>query len=66
MKPLRVAILTTDKREHDRRYADPAAAFGAAPEALLQGLAGLGGVEVHVVACTQQPMVSPDKLADNI
>ena len=66
MKPLRVAILTTDKREHDRRYADPAAAFGAAPEALLQGLAGLGGVEVHVVTCTQQPMVSPDKLADNI
>ena len=66
MKPLRVAILTTDKREHDRAYDDPVVKFGAAPEALLQGLARLPEAEVHVVACTQRPLASPEKLADNI
>ncbi len=66
LKPLKVAILTTDNREHFRNYGERKVVFGTAPEALLQGLAGLPEVEVHVVACTQQPMVSPEKLAPNI
>ena len=66
MKPLKVAILTSDKRDHDRDYANPAPGFGAAPEALLQGFAQLPELEVHVVSCTQQPLRSPEKIADNI
>ena len=65
MKPLKIAILTSDKRDHDRNYADPVVSFGTAPEALLQGLALLPGLEIHVVACTQQPLVAPAKLAEN-
>jgi glycosyltransferase involved in cell wall biosynthesis len=66
VKPLRIAILTSDKRDHDRDYADPVPGFGPAPAALLQGFAQLPEVEVHVVSCTRQPMRSPEKIAENI
>ncbi|HEY5233207.1 MAG TPA: glycosyltransferase family 4 protein [Verrucomicrobiae bacterium] len=64
---MKIAILTTDNREHHRKYNLPVPYFGTAPEALLQGFAQLPEAEVHVVACTQRPFVSsPEKLADNI
>ena len=63
---LSVAILTIDKREHDRNYAGAAPSFGTAPEALLQGFAQLPELEVHVVSCTQQPVRAPEKIASNI
>ena len=66
MKPLRVAILTTDKRDHERDYANPIPCFGTAPEALLQGFALLPEVEVHVVSCVHRPIISPEKIAPNI
>jgi glycosyltransferase involved in cell wall biosynthesis len=66
VKPLKVAILTTDKRDHERDYANPVPGFGAAPEALLQGFALLPEVEVHVVSCVHRPVVSPEKIAPNI
>ena len=40
--------------------------FGTAPEALLQGFAAIAEAKVHVITCTQQPMKSPEKLANNI
>jgi glycosyltransferase involved in cell wall biosynthesis len=62
-----VVQLTTDNREPFRQYDRPQPWFGAAPKALLQGFAECPDVQVHVVACTQQPMInSPDKLGDNI
>src|SRR5665213_1482490 len=64
---MKIAILTTDNREHHRKYNLPAPYFGTAPEALLQGFAQLPAAEVHVISCTQRPFVSsPEKLADNI
>lgn len=66
MKPLKIAILTSDKRDHDRDYSRPLPEFGTAPEALLQGLAGLPEAEVHVVSCVQKPLASPEKMASNI
>ncbi len=63
---MKVAILVIDDREPHRNYHLPVPYFGAAPTALFEGLAALPEVEVHVVSCTQQPMVSPEKLADNI
>ncbi len=63
---MKIAVITTDNREHDKEYARPAPYFGTAPEALLQGFAGLPELEVHVVSCTQKPMQSPEKIADNI
>ena len=64
--PLKIAILTSDKRDHDRDYANPVPGFGTAPTALLQGFALLPEVEVHVVSCTQQPLTAPEKIAPNI
>jgi glycosyltransferase involved in cell wall biosynthesis len=64
--PLKVAILTADKREPDKDYANPIPAFGTAPAALLQGLGQLPEVEVHVVSCLQQPAPAPEKIGANI
>lgn len=63
---MKVAFLTTDNREHHRKYDVASPYFGTAPEALLQGFAECSDVEVHVVTCTQQPLNSPAKLAGNI
>lgn len=63
---MKVAVLTTDNRENDKKYGEPTPYFGTAPEALLQGFAEIPDIEVHVVSCTQKPMKSPEKLADNI
>ncbi|HYR23439.1 MAG TPA: glycosyltransferase family 4 protein [Chthoniobacterales bacterium] len=63
---MRIAILTTDNREHHRRYELPTPVFGPAIEALLQGLATISELEIHVVSCTQRPMEAPEKLARNI
>jgi glycosyltransferase involved in cell wall biosynthesis len=64
--PIKIAFLTTDNREHHRRYEMTEPYFGTAPEALLQGLATISEAKVHVVTCTQRPMSSPEKLAGNI
>ena len=63
---MKVAILTTDSRQHFKNYSDPKASFGTAPSALFQGFAALPDLEVHILSCTQQPMPSPAKLANNI
>jgi glycosyltransferase involved in cell wall biosynthesis len=63
---MKIAILTTDNREHYKHYTRPVPYFGTAPEALLEGFAQLKDVEVHVISCTRVPMTSPEKLASNI
>jgi len=65
---IKVALLTTDSREHFRDYRNPQPYFGAAPEALLEGFKTMPQeIEVHVVSCLQKaPISSPEKLADNI
>ena len=65
---IKVALLTTDSREHFKDYANPNPYFGTAPEALLEGFKLLRDeIEVHVISCLQQPpKSSPSKLADNI
>lgn len=63
---LKIALLTTDKREHDRDFQNHCPSFGTAPSALLQGFSSFPNLEVHVISCTQQPMSSPAKLANNI
>jgi glycosyltransferase involved in cell wall biosynthesis len=63
---MRIAILTTDNREHFKDYGSPHPRFGTAPQALLEGLALLPELEVHVISCTQRDMSSPGKLSENI
>ena len=63
---MRIAILTTDSREHFKDYSRPVPYFGMAPEALLQGFSRMSEVEIHVVSCARARMRSPEKLAENI
>jgi glycosyltransferase involved in cell wall biosynthesis len=62
---MKIAVLTTDNREHHRRYDLASPYFGPAIEALLQGFAARSDLEIHVVSCTQKPMQSPTQLAEN-
>ena len=62
---MRIAVLTTDNREHQRTYQETQPRFGPAIEAVLQGLAELPELEIHVISCTQRPMHAPEKLSDN-
>ena len=64
---MKIAFITTDNREHLGDYNNPDPHFGTAPTALLEGLALLGEqIEVHVVSCSKEKMISPCKLAPNI
>lgn len=63
---MKIALLAADDRETRRQYTLTAPCFGTAPEALLQGMAAVDELEVHVVSCLQQPVQSPAKLAANI
>jgi glycosyltransferase involved in cell wall biosynthesis len=62
---MRIAILTTDNRDHHRKYDSKDPSFGPAIEGILRGLATRPELEIHVISCTQKPMRSPEKLADN-
>jgi len=63
---MKVAVITTDNREHYRDYAAPTPYFGTAPEALLEGFAAMPELEVHVVSGIQKPVKAPERLAENI
>ena len=65
-QPLKIAMLVTDARRPGGLYDGPLPSLGTAPESLLQGFAEMPGIEVHVVSCVQQPVISPEKLAPNI
>jgi len=63
---MKIAMLTSDGREVCRAYEKEEPGIAPAPEALLQGFAGMSGVEIHVLVCAQRSMKSPAKLAENI
>ncbi|HEY2329763.1 MAG TPA: glycosyltransferase family 4 protein [Verrucomicrobiae bacterium] len=65
-RPLKIAMLITDARRPGGLYDGPMPSLGTAPDALLQGFAGMPDVEIHVVSCVQQPVRSPEKIAPNI
>ena len=65
-RPLKIAMLITDARVPGGLYDGPLPSLGTAPDALLQGFAGLPEVEIHVISCVQQPVISPEKLGSNI
>lgn len=65
---MRIALLTNDNREIQKKYHLEKPVFGPAPEALLRGFTQLSDdFEVHVVSCLQKmPLHSPERLATNI
>ena len=64
---LKVGILTTDNRFHFKEYDRPKPSFGTAVEALFSGFSHFHSeLEIHVISATQEPLVSPARLAPNI
>lgn len=63
---MKLALLTTDSREHYRTYGEPVPSFGTAPAALLLGFEQIPELEIHVISCSHQRMKSPEKLAPNV
>lgn len=63
---MKIIQLTTDNRNHDKRYDLGFPYFGTAPTGLLEGFTGMPGVEIHVISCASQKTASPEKLAPNI
>ncbi len=63
---MKVALLAGDARENFRNYTEATPTLPGGTASLLDGFARLPDVELHVVSCLQQPVQSPEKLADNI
>lgn len=63
---MRIVQITTDSREHFRRYHEALPSFGTAPQALLEGFKYFPEAEIHVISCSHQKTVVPEKIADNI
>lgn len=66
MKKIRLALLTTDKREHEHTYEKAIPGFGTAPEALLSGFLNIPEINVEIISCAQRRMASPLILGENI
>lgn len=63
---LRIIQFTTDNREQQNDYNNPVPHYGAAPEALLEGLAVLPDVEVHVISCVRREINTPTRVFGNL
>ncbi len=63
---MRIAFLTTDNREHWKRYGETLPIIPPSQEPLLDGFSRIPGIEVHVISCARQEMESPAKLGENI
>lgn len=62
---MRVAIITTDNREHFRKYDLDTLWISSPIEILLEPFQA-AGIEVHILSCTQRPLRSPEKIAPDI
>lgn len=63
---MRIVQITTDSREHFKEYCRPDPYFGTAPEALFEGFKMMVDIEVHVISCIRQAVISPKKIDENI
>jgi glycosyltransferase involved in cell wall biosynthesis len=63
---MKIAILVQEIREHYHSYSDTTPGFPGGSASLFDGFTRLPEVELHVLSCYQQPVVSPEKLAANI
>jgi glycosyltransferase involved in cell wall biosynthesis len=63
---MKLALLITDDRETDRSYAEKKPRFATGTDSMLEGFASVPEIEVDVLFCTQRPVHTPERLADNI
>ena len=63
---MKIAIVSTDNREHFKTYGRPEPDIPTPQAALLSGLEKHSYLEVHYISCLQHPVTAPEKLAGNI
>ena len=63
---MKIALISIDSRQNERTYHETMPRFGTGVDSMIEGVAAMPELELHVLSCTQQPMQSPEKLADNV
>jgi len=63
---VRIALISIDSRQNEGKYHEKMPRFGTGVDSIIEGVAAMPELELHVVSCSQRPMESPAKLADNI
>src|SRR5215469_13376975 len=63
---MKIALVAIDNREQNRTYNETVPRFGTGVGSMIEGVATMPELELHVISCAQEQMKSPQKLADNI
>ena len=63
---VKIALISIDSRQNERTYYETMPRFGTGVDSMIEAVAAMPELELHVLSCTQKPMQSPGKLADNI
>jgi glycosyltransferase involved in cell wall biosynthesis len=63
---MKIALISIDSRQNERTYHETAPRFGAGVDSMIEAVKAMPELELHALSCTQRPMQSPEKLADNI
>jgi glycosyltransferase involved in cell wall biosynthesis len=63
---MKIALISIDSRQNERTYSETTPRFGAGVDSMIEGVSAMPDLELHVLSCTQRPMQSPSKLANNI
>lgn len=62
---MKIALIAIDSRQNERTYHEAMPRLGPPVDSMIEGIADMPEHELHVLSCTQKPMRSPEKLADN-
>jgi glycosyltransferase involved in cell wall biosynthesis len=63
---MKIALISIDSRQNERTYHETVPRFGTGVDSMIEAVSAMPTEELHVLSCTQQPMQSPVKLANNI
>jgi glycosyltransferase involved in cell wall biosynthesis len=63
---MKIALISIDSRQNERTYHETTPRLGTGVDSMIEGVASMPEVKLHVLSCTQRPMQSPEKLADNV
>ena len=63
---MKIALISIDSRQNERTYEETTPRFGTGVDSMIEAVGSMPELELHVLSCTQRPMQSPEKLADNI
>jgi hypothetical protein len=62
----KIALVSIDDRQTERAYHETMPRFGAGVDFMIEAVAARPDLELHMLSSTQEPIQSPEKLADNI